>query len=575
MANVDLTEELDEIKRCTKQEPCDCSFSPTSMTDAPGICPKRDYFNPREMGCQKPRGCGCRNVQVHKGATNVCDNESTCPFRSAPDNVADTDMFGQFYDVGTAVTFGNQVEDFEGDIGRILTLLKELKDLLTTDNCFGGRNFGPQALELIKCIEHLVNGNSFAKGSDDLMRNFSLEMLSEDGEECGGNKACNELNARFKNMICKLYSEFEPLEDEMKEKAISDLEKVHEALMSCEPIKEEVEDLPYNEDEKRGQQEGALNSDPDECQDETRENEQTGEIADTDPTDRGTHNTAQYPSVDDDEGNVNNLKDHLVTSPAEKEEKVLDVDSNKPVMESLGNFLPTADIRERITSLLCIRDNLTSAEFDGKLLSMLCDLDDIIDTYESRLTNSGQLPPSNQQDCQNSIKPTATLFWVVSCLENYIRHIKPNLRFPECNLDSKICGLLCVFSYLLQSQLSDLSNLGMAEEALKCLNIELSRQGTRASVLAAYAHQLEEMVTNARTVKADTKTEENDESGPNNSVELGSANQTQHGEPIDEDVGKEAQNASLSAYTTENLVGNSPTSSSVAGEVKCKVPVTF
>lgn len=560
MGNVDLTEVLGEIKKCMKQETCEFSFSPTSMTDAPGVCLKRDDFNPQNVGCQKPGGCGCGNCQVNKGGTNLCDNEGTCPLFHASDKTAESEMFGQFYDVGAPMTFGNPAEDFEGDIDRVLTLLNELKDILATGNYSGGKNFGPQALELIKSLESLVNGDSVGNGNDYLVQNFPAELLSDEFEGLEGNKTCTDLNTRFKDMICRLYSEFESLEDEVKEKAISDLAKMREALMTCEPKKGETEDSPYDEDGNRGQQEGPSNSDPNECQDGTREDEQTGENAETDPSDRGTHNTVQRPSVENNEGNANNLKDDSSSTPLKKEEVILSDASNNSVMESQRNCPSTADIREKITSLLRKRDSLTSAEFDRKLLSVVGDLDDILDTFDSRLTTtSGQPPPP-------CIKPTASLFWVISCLENFIRRIEPNLHFPECNLESKVCSLLCVFSYLLQSQRPDLSNLGMAEEALKCLDIELSRQGTRASVLAAYAHQLEEKVVNTRTVKTDTKTEEGNESGPKNCLEFENTNQTQrNGLTDDEDVGEEAQSA-----LPNDLVGRSQTTSPLTGEVKCE-----
>ncbi|MTV29159.1 hypothetical protein FTX61_27895, partial [Nitriliruptoraceae bacterium ZYF776] len=94
---------------------------------------------------------------------------------------------------------------------------------------------------------------------------------------------------------------------------------------------------------------------------------------------------------------------------------------------------------------------------------------------------------------------------------------------------------------------------------MKCLDIELSRQGAGASVLAAYAHQLEEMVTNAKPVKADTTTEEGDEGDAKDCIELGTANQTQRTKPTDEaDVGEEAPNAPPNANSNEaNLAGSS------------------
>ncbi|KAH9279906.1 hypothetical protein ECG_07935 [Echinococcus granulosus] len=578
--NVDRNDVLGRNRKCTKQEPCEFSFSPTSMTD----------FNPRELECQKPQVFGCDNLQISKEATNLCGNsmkpktQTECPFHDDSDKAFEAEMFDQFCALGSAMSFENQTKEFENDVERVLILLNELKNILANGNCSGNRSFGPQALELVKCLENLVNGDSLANENDYLTQNFSAGILSEDFDIMRPDaiKPDIDLNTRFKDMMCKLYSELELLEDEVKERVISNLEKMRETLMNDEPMKGETEDMPCDEDANEAQHEGGSNSAPMECEDGTRENEQTGENAllngnmdpefqvETDPPDKEIHDTAKQSLTEDNEGNENNLSGHLLNVFPKKEEAVLSDASNNSVTESQSNFSLTADIREKITSLLCKRDRLTLLEFKGKLLSVLHDLDDILDTFETKLTTSKQLPLFDQQDRQNPIKPTASLFWVMSCLKNFIRRVEPNLQVPECNLEAKICSLLCVFSYLLQLHHPDSSNLGMAKEVLKCLDIELSRQGAGTSVLAAYTRQLEEMVMNAKAVKTDTKVEENAETGSINSFEFENTNHIHQIRPAVAEGAENTQSAPLNADTNNDPDGISQTASPLADEVECK-----
>ncbi|VDM34995.1 unnamed protein product [Hydatigera taeniaeformis] len=494
-----------------------------------------------EIRHQKFKPCGCVNVQDPRKGVNPCDNDSTCPFNAGPDKITGPEMYDQFYAVGGAITFDNQTDDVEGDIERAMALLNELKDILATDNCSGSRNFSPQALELVKCLENLVNGDSLVSENDYIMRNFSAGELNDDLEGLEGVTRFDDLNTRFKDMICKFYSELEPLEDGVKEKAISNLEKMRKALMSGEIVKGEMENTSRDEDTKKG----ASSSAPVECDGGTCEIEQTGENAETEPSDRGTRNTSHYPLMEDNDGFANTLKDNASNMPSKKVEATLNAASNNSVMERERNVLSTIDIREKITSFLCRRDNLTSMKFDETLLPMLHDLDDILNTLETRLSTSKQPLLSDHRDCQNSIKPTATLAWVISCLEGFIKRIEPGMQVPECSLEAKICTLLCISAYLLQVHRPDLSNLEMVEEVLKCLHIELSLQGTGASELAAYTRQLEEMVLNAKTLTGNTKLEGNDEREAPNSTILIDANQTQQNDPTDEDVVDATQKAPL------------------------------
>ena len=269
------------------------------------------------------------------------------------------------------------------------------------------------------------------------------------------------LNSRIKRVICALYCELQPLEDDTKEKALEMLEEIQrivETLRTCE----QSEECPFT----------------------------GGEVGCT--LEQGSKEEVKCETI-------------LSVSQACETEKVhqeTDVNdySCKPTSQCAPYQSSIEDLRSRIQSLILDRCDLTSEETNRKILSVLSDMERVLDDIGE------QNPTLKDADCtdakskrlsdteQPPILATPRMSECIEKLEDLTHCLCPNVDIPNYEPEPQICYLLNLLTDKLQTakvNANDMENTGVI---LCCLENELVKQGAGNTVLAVCLREMREVV---------------------------------------------------------------------------------
>ncbi|EUB56939.1 hypothetical protein EGR_08176 [Echinococcus granulosus] len=438
---------------------------------------------------------------------------------------------------GSTVSLNSSVksEDVQEDLlDRMLQILQNLHDVFTSDHHLPCKGVCPRALETVNFLKDMVKHDSIpqAFGANknvsyleqngavnspsscmstasssflekvkhiDLMNHTSAKINRSKPQrvtpiqktwrsrtnflECPIELRPREtLNGRIKRVICELYGEIQPLEDGIKEKALAMLEEIHGIVELLQIYEQSGDFIASNEMPSFDTQQEfasyfkASSCEPsrhffqDICNDFDAENERYNE----------SNRSLRQETVERD-------------SPYSQ--------TNQTTTYSLS----IENIRGRIKSLIHKHSDLTPEETNRKILSVLRDMEKVLDTFGDQ--NPPMLTdPSSETKAimhaekanvlqQSQFAVSSRMSILIGNLQNVILDMRPDLQIADYDPQSKICFLLNILTDELQSERTESSALKDVEDLLKRLENELCQQGEGNSILTICIREMIEVVT--------------------------------------------------------------------------------
>ncbi|KAL5105944.1 hypothetical protein TcWFU_009467 [Taenia crassiceps] len=290
------------------------------------------------------------------------------------------------------------------------------------------------------------------------------------------------LNGRIKRVICELYCEIQPLDDEIKEKALEKLEEIHGIVESLQ-VYEQSEDFTSSNEIPNCNKPQDFVPNPKACSCEA-----SGHFFQGKCNDCNTENER-----------FNEPNRSLKQKTAERDS------SCSPMTQTTTTSYSIENIRGRIQSLIHKQFDLTPEETNRKILCVLSDMEKVLDTLGDQKPpmSTDSLPEDKKAMCmdktdesQQSQFPTSSrMRFLIGKLQNAILHMRPNLQIADYDPQSKICFLLNILTDELQLEHTESSTLEDVEEILKSLESELCQSGVGNSVLAVCIREMIEVVT--------------------------------------------------------------------------------
>ncbi|VDD80934.1 unnamed protein product [Mesocestoides corti] len=330
-------------------------------------------------------------------------------------------------------------------------------------------------------------------------------------------------------MLTDLRCELQPLESGMKEAALATLEEIRDIIRSLQP------------DQQQQQQSQSDDKTPDKALFRSSRSSY-GPHSRMSPVDEESKVDSQHQlpndrHPEDRDGGRRSLTKSGGNPPLAA--SLPQACSAPELCQSEGNQLgsPTiGNIRDRIMSLVCKREEISREDANKNLLGILCDMEKVLNGVEAGTTNSHLDPTArasniSRQQCDEPIElqsihskiddsdkgycpitETAELQYLISELYQVVQPFTQPAKSPRYDMESQLQGLVDGVKYALHTGGADLNTLEKMGNILECMTCELCRQGPVSPKIVAEIGEVLQVIRDTTTGAGHVTSKANDAS---------------------------------------------------------------